>query len=426
MLVAADWVLPIAASPIREGAVLVSGRRIAEVGSYADLRARHPHEPVHEYPDCAITPGLINAHTHLSLTALHGLVEPRPFAEWLPLVARAMLGLNADDLAASAVAGSLESLSYGVTAVGDVTYGPESIASAGDVGLGGVFYWEVLGMEASDLARVLRDHEFPNDADDCGSRTACGLSAHTPYTSGPELIAAAYRAARDRGVGFMMHAGESPAEQQLLRDGTGPLADTASRLAHGFSAPRTGAIRYLDRLCALDSTVLVHCVHVLPDEFPLLPRAAGVVLCPRSNAYLRNGTPPVERIVGSGALVALGTDSAASNADLDVRAEARALRAIAPTLTASQLLRMLTVDAARVLGLDGFGALVPGAPGDLAVFPVDASTAPEVGVIEAPEVRAVLSGGLWRVLETRETSRSRTLDQRLETARRKARLTLRG
>lgn len=424
MLVAADWVLPVTGEPIREGAVRVRGKTIESVGRYEDLAKAHPRAVRHEHPGCVLAPGFVNAHTHLSLTALRGLLGPQPFPKWLSRVAKAAQALDGDDYSASTVSGAFECLENGTTAVGDVVYGPEGLAAAADAGLGGVFFWEVLGATASELPEILTEREFPVDDPACGHRARCALSAHTVYTSGPDLIRELHRVATEEaGVPFMMHAAESHAELELLGVGSGPLADVANRLAFGFHPPRLGAVRYLQRLDALARTVLVHCVYLQSGEYGLLRSAAGVVLCPRSNAFLQNGAPPVERIVRSGATVALGTDSVASNADLDVRAEARALRRLMPSLSAKLLLRMMTLEGARVLGMEGtFGQLTSGAQADLAIFDVGRTLQPEEAVITSQgPARAVMSAGVWRQLDGRPAAiRSKTMAQRATRAALKA------
>lgn len=428
MLVTADWLVPVVGEPIRDAGVFVHGGRIAEVGRAQDLVRNHPRAQRYHHEDCVITPGLVNAHIHLSLTALAGMLPPQPFPEWLAKVARATNALDADDFAASTASGALDCLRHGVTVVGDVSYGPEALAAAADAGLGGAFYWEVLGITPSSLAEELAAREFPVDEPHCGLRTRCALSAHTVYTSGPALVRELHRIARDIGVGFMMHAAESEAEIELLVTNSGPLAPLAQRLATGFVPPRVGAIRYLSRLGALDDTVLVHCVRIQSGEFEMLDRAAGVVLCPRSNRYLRNGSPPAERIIRSGATVALGTDSAASNDDLDLRAEARAVRELVPDISPKTLLRMMTSDGAKVLGLEPiFGQLAQGSQADLAVFATGPTDTPEAAVVEsvgAETVRAVMSNGNWRVLDGRAAVGTRGVSEATERAARKARTAL--
>lgn len=404
MLITADWVVPVASPPIRDGAIHVRGSQIAAVGLAEDLKLETGDTDIHEYPGCIAMPGLVNAHTHLALSCLRGHVPPQPFAEWIRWIPVAWRALDDDDIAASISYGASRCIMSGTTVVGDIAYGPESIAIAGDAGLGGAFFWELLGMDAADIEQKLYDADFPSDpAAMCSTRSRCGLSPHAPYTSGPDLIRKLHSRAVAQGSAFAIHHAESDAEVQLLRDGTGPLADLAQRLAHGFEAPGVSATMYLAELGALEGSVLIHCTKVHPADMPVIARrAAGVVLCPRSNEYLRNGAPPAWRLAGARVRLALGTDSLASNDDLDLFEEARTLGRHEPRFAAQRLVEMLTMDGAAVLGLsDQFGTLEPGKQGDVAVYRIPPGNAPYEGLLGHAgrhSIEAVLSAGTWRVL----------------------------
>ena len=413
MLLHADWVLPIASPPIREGAVVTKGHHIAEVGTREELVRANPTEPITRHDGCVMLPGLVNGHTHLALTALHEILPSAPFHEWVPLLVRAMRALTDDDLAISSVLGAHRAIASGTTLVGEIAYGPESPAIAADTGLGGTFFWEVLGIAADDLDKQLKSLEYPSDLERYESaRQRHGLTAHSPYTSGPGLLAAVHGHAIGHNTGFAIHVAESPAEVELLRDGTGPLADIATRTATGFTAPGVSPVRYLADLGVLDRALAVHCAEILPTDAPLLAsHAAGAVLCPRSNAFLHVGPAPVDSLVRSGVTLALGTDSLASNHDFDLFAEARALRQRSSLLSSERIIKMMTAEGARALGLDDtFGTLAAGKQADLALFQVDGGSDPYTALVDQggrSTVVAVMTAGLWRVLNGQATFPSR-------------------
>lgn len=404
MLVSADWVVSIAHPPIRDGAVRVVGDRIAEVGAAAALTGAYPAEEREHFAGCVITPGLVNAHTHLTLTALAGVVPPMPLVDWLPRLVEALKPWDIADHEASGVIGAEQSLLAGVTVVGDIAYGAAEVASASRAGLGGVFYWELLGLEPGAVASELARLRYPQPADAYGPRVIAGLSPHSPYTSGPGLLVAVREAAERLGVPVAVHVAESAAEVELLEHGTGPLAGTASRTAIGFEPPHTSTVRYLDALGALDGATAVHCCYLAPGDTKLLAaRARGIVTCPRSNRYLGNPPPAVRPLLEAGIAIGIGTDSTASNTDLDLLGEVRALRRAEPGLSAEALLEIATARGAKAIGVaDRFGALAEGMQADLAVFRVPASDVPARALVAAattaaPAVDSVMSGGVWRV-----------------------------
>jgi 5-methylthioadenosine/S-adenosylhomocysteine deaminase len=409
MIVTADWVLPVCDPPIRNGAVAVVAGVIADVGTLADVAARRPddHEVV-ELPGRIIAPGLVNAHTHLALSVLEGLAPPAPLAEWLGGVAPSVLGLSPEEFGASSALGASHCLRTGTTVVADIVYGASSRSAAADLGVAGAYCWELLGMGADAMDDSLARRGFPLvgehvEAED--GRTVAGLAPHAPYSAGPGLLKAAHLAARRHGAPLVIHVAESADEVEAIRDGSGPLGRTAERLAAGFSPSGATPVGYLAALGALDDAVCVHVVHVDREDAALLAgRARGAVLCPRSNAWLRNGEPPVRMLREAGVRLGLGTDSSASNDDLDLFAEARTLRALDATLTAGETLWMMTMGGAQLIGMAGsFGGLAPGAQADLVAVRADADDGPvEAFLTGAPEtVSDVMAAGLWKVRDHR-------------------------
>lgn len=404
MIVSADWVLPVSGRPIRNGAVWSRSSRIDTVGHVDDVvAAAGPRETLQRFAGCAIIPGLVNAHTHLSLTGLAGLLPARSQREWNAALFIALRAFEDDDFSACAAAGAQRCLRSGVTVVGDIALGPESLAACADAGLGGVFYWEVAGIKAEDLSGELADREFPtNPGRSSAARARWGVSPQTAHTSGPALLQAAHRVASAHLLGFALHVAESPAEMELLRFGTGSLAASAHRLAHGFASPGTGTVEYLLRLGVLDGTIAIHCTNISERDVVLLKRhARGVVLCPRSDALQGNGRAPAAALSRAGVRMAVGTESLAVAPDLDIFAEARALRQLDVTLTPARMLEIMTREGAAVLGVEeAFGTLEHGKQADLVMLDIGATTDPEAAVVNkgGPDrVVAVISGGLWRV-----------------------------
>ena len=402
LLVTAPWLVPVSQPPIRDGAVLVQGDRIAAVGTAAELIARYPGIEVERFSAGVMCPGLVNAHTHLTLTALQGVVPPQPFEQWLPKLVAALKPWEIADHEASGVVGAEQCLLAGVTVVGDIAYGAAEVAQASAAGLGGVFYWELLGLHAEQVEEHLAYLRYPDSAEAYGPRVACGISPHSPYTSGPALLQAVHRTATAAGAPSAIHVAESCAEVELMLSGTGALAGVAARTAHGFLAPHTSTTRYLADLGVLDGTTAVHLCHADQADIAVLARhVRGVVTCPRSNRYLDNPPPNVERFVKAGIAVGVGTDSSASNNDLDLMAEVRSIAHAEPAIAPHELMTMATTGGAQAIGVhDRFGALSPGLLADVAVFSVETGEDPVGALLRSAgssTVNAVMSSGQWRV-----------------------------
>jgi cytosine/adenosine deaminase-related metal-dependent hydrolase len=172
--------------------------------------------------------------------------------------------------------------------------------------------------------------------------------------------------ARSLRVPWTAHVAEDEPEREFLTRGTGPLAEFLRRMgATPFPPPGRTAARWLREEDLLDETaLLVHGVGLDEDEARgLALEDAGLCLCPRSNAALGLPPPPVEMLYHTGVFLSLGTDSLASNRDLGLWGEMRAVRRLAPTVPASAILAMATAHGAMALGFTGrAGSLHPGAP----------------------------------------------------------------
>ena len=194
--------------------------------------------------------------------------------------------------------------------------------------------------------------------------------------------------------------------------------------------PHATPVAYLARLGALDGALAVHCVQLAGGDAATLARhVRGVALCPRSNAYLGNGSPPVEALLREKVALGIGTDSSASNEGIDLFAEARALQTASRSVPASRLVRMMTLEGAAALGIDAsFGSLTAGKLADVAVVRVGGTEDPEAAVLAKGgrgTIEAVMSAGLWRVREGRPALSSKPIEAAARRVTEKARAALR-
>jgi cytosine/adenosine deaminase-related metal-dependent hydrolase len=396
-VLSADWVLPIEAPPIRDGAVSFAGGRIVAVGTAAELGSGT------RYEGAAIVPGLVNAHTHLEYAVYAGFGDGLPFDRWLATHIQRKQELTADDPLAIARFGALECLASGTTTIGDASYTGAAAAAAAELGLRATVYLEVFRSDPEHaLARFaeLRETVEPHLDD----RVHLGISPHAPYTTAPEV----YAACGELGLPVMTHLAETLDERRWLELGGGPWRAFGDRLL-----PPTGStgIRMLAERGLLGPRLAaVHCVDLEADELELLASSGtGVIHCPRSNGYLGCGIAPLRALLDAGAHVGLGTDSPNSAVDFDLFAElraavlhARARERDAAALSATDALELATLGGARALGLEHeVGSLVPGKRADLAIVALadsglhpweDSASAVVLG--GSPErVRATLVGG---------------------------------
>lgn len=381
----ASWVVPVASPPIAAGEVVIEEGRIAAVrragaatgSDFCDLG------------DAILLPGLINAHTHLDWTAQRGLVEDLPFFPWVQaLTARARL-MTDEDWLTSALVGAVEAVSGGVTTIADCSFSGAALTAAKRVGLRGAVYQEFFGVEAAQPVEEAIDYlrwrvnRLRDQAE--GSRLRVGISPHSLYTVRPELWRAGVALAAEEGLPICSHAAESQAESDLIRHGTGPIADMIRSRGVHWKPPRTTPVGFLDALGALSpATLLAHGVQISTTDVEIIRRTgAAWAHCPKSNAKLGNGIAPLDLLWSmypdDASRVGLGSDSVASNNGMDLFEEMRfaalaqrghCRRGDAPT--SERILRMATIDGARALGLEReTGSLEPGKWADLCAVRTD-------------------------------------------------------
>ena len=395
----AAWVLPVASPPIPDGAVLTHGGTIREVGPAEALVARAPGAPVRDLGGAILAPGLVDAHCHLEWSLLDGLLPPAPFAEWLGDLLAMRAHITPEDHVTAARFGALRALEAGTTTLWDSGPTGAGAAALAGAGLRGRVHLEAFGRQTGAEAQAAAD-AFAGRLvaldGDAGPRGAVGVSPHAPYTVGPELWRALLERTGGDGRSWATHLAESDAEERVIADGDGPLGDlfAAAGLTPGRWPGPDGAGPVARAAAAgvlRPGLVAAHCVRLGPDD-PVLLAAAGVAVahCPRSNVHLECGRAPVAEMRAAGVSVALGTDSPASGGDYDLRAEARACRALhagAWDPDDATLLRLITADAARAVGMDEVGALAPGRRADLvAVTPAPGDGPPESRFLDARAV----------------------------------------
>jgi cytosine/adenosine deaminase-related metal-dependent hydrolase len=394
----ARWVFPVAGPPLERGVVVVAGDRLAAVEPHGARR------PDLDLGDAAVLPGLVNAHTHLDLSGMRGLAPPSPdFTGWLRQVIRHRRARSPEQVRDDIRAGLAECVRYGTTLVGDIASEGASWETVKDAPLRAVVYREMLGLPRERAHRAWADALDWLRTHPATPTCRPGLSPHAPYSVRASLFRATANLARARGLPVAIHAGESLDEFYLLAGQEGPFVEFLSELG---VLDRGGLIAevyqgLLTTFRGVEHAAFIHANYLALCAAPELIHASFRVLCPRTRAAFRFvGGPDYELAWPGIHRVALGTDSLASNPDLDLLAEARFLHRLRPDLSGETILRTATLSGAEALGwADETGSLAPGKSADLVVLPLPAG--PDGGdphrlVLGSDRpVRRVLFRGRW-------------------------------
>ncbi|SDX70584.1 TRZ/ATZ family hydrolase [Marinobacter mobilis] len=362
----ARWVIPIepAGVVLEDHAVLVQGERIAAVlpRSEADKQVRA--REVIDLPHHAVMPGLINMHGHAAMSLFRGMADDLPLMTWLndhiwPAEGKFVSDAFTVDGTRLAIA---EMLRTGTTTFSDMYFFPEVAAEvAHDIGIRAQICFPVLDfptMWGSGPDEYLSKGQALIERWQGNSLITAGIGPHAPYTVSDEPLVRIQELAAKTGAPIQIHLHETAFEVTEALEKTGKRP--SERLADlGLLGP---------------GTQCVHMTQVDDTDIELLQRSgAHVIHCPESNLKLASGLCPVDRLLTSGVNVAIGTDGAASNNDLDLFGELKSAAMIgkvvaenAAALSAHNALAMATINGARALGRDHeLGSLVAGKFADI-------------------------------------------------------------
>ena len=369
----ARWLIPASGPVIEDGALVAAGGRIVRVGRWSELQAHvGAEDAVEHFPDAALLPGFVNAHTHLALSDMGGRLRPtKNFAAWLGRLT-ARLWARGRDAARKAVRlGVEQSLAAGTVAAADMAHDPACDVPADEARGRWTVFRELLGFGPDGIRRVEKAAaalERIRGGQDCPPRESRGrhqagrprirpgLGPHAPYTASVEVFLAARRAADARGWPLTAHLHETEDEIAFTERGEGTLHTWMLRLRILPADWRPAGVRPIRMLADAGffwgPVLVAHANYLTDDDIAVLAASgSSVAFCPRSHAFFKHRDHPWRRLLAAGVNVCLGTDSLASSPSLSVLDEARFLFAQGGA-EPQVLLEMATRRGARALGLE--------------------------------------------------------------------------
>lgn len=412
-LLNARWIIPVEPENqvLNHHALAIHDGRILDILPQDEAAARYTADLCLNLNHHVLIPGLINAHTHASMVLLRGFADDQPLMIWLqnhiwPAEAR---WLNPEFVCDGAQLAIAEMLRGGVTCFNDMYMFPEVVAevahTAGIRACIGLIALEFPTAYAGTLDEYLSKGLELHDALKTDPLIRTAFAPHAPYTVSAPALERIGRLAEERGIPIHIHVHETAAEVAEFhsRHGCRPLA----RLKQlGLLSPRLLA---------------VHMTQLEPAEIEHLAQAGThVIHCPESNLKLASGFCPTAQLDAAGVNVALGTDGAASNNDLDLFGEMRTAALLgksvagdASVLPAARVLRMATLNGAQALGLgDETGSLQLGKAADIVA--VDFSL-PETEPVYHPLSQLVYAAGRHQVSDVWVAGQRLLADRRLTT-----------
>ena len=388
MIFTADIVFPVSSEPIRNGYVECAGDgTVLGVGAFSDLG--HERAAASTRIDGFLVPGFTNAHCHIELSHMKGLFrEATGMDGFIRQINALRLTIDREGRL-SAMQKEFEGLvSQGVRAMGDISNCDESFEMKAKALKEDTLYTrtflEVFGTEPEYAVGIMNDvRMLQAEALEMGLDAA--PTPHSCYTMSPLLNRLSAAAGLESGY-ISYHSQESREEEDMLRYGTGPLAeDYRSRGTTQLPVTGTGALVYfienLRKAVPFPVEGKVLLVHNTATDQESIDAAKAAfkrpfwAVCPLSNIFIHRMLPPLGLMRSNGLDICIGTDSLSSNHLLSMVAEMLCIQENFPEIPFEEMLRWATLNGARAIGCESFcGTLEPGKkPGIVQIGNVDAA-----------------------------------------------------
>ena len=394
LLIHADWLIPVEQPGVLDHhSIAISDGRIAAIAPRDEARQQIDADTVVDLPGHALIPGLVNAHTHSPMSLFRGLADDLPLMNWLnehiwPAESRWVHEEFVADGSRLAIA---EMLRSGTTCFNDMYFFPDVTArvaaQAGIRATVGLIVIDFPSAWAGDVDAYFDKAIALHDQLRSDPLVSTAFAPHAPYSVSDAPMQRVLKLANELDLPIHMHVHETRAE---VKGGVEQFGCRPIERLHGLGMITPALLG-------------VHMTQLEGDEIDLFAQSgAQVIHCPQSNLKLASGHCPVATLLDHGINVALGTDGAASNNDLDMLAElqtaallAKGISGDACALPAETALQMATLNGARALGIAGdCGSLVVGKWADIVA--VDLSQ-PETQPVYNPLSQLVYSAGREQV-----------------------------
>ena len=384
---------------VLEDAAVAFVERIQAVGEAEELRKRYEGAQFFEYPDAVLAPAFINPHVHLEFSANKTSLVYGDFLEWLSSViaSRGALSQAANEAVITAAIKTMQR--SGVASFGAVSSFGGDLDACANCGGRVVFFNEILGTNEAALEQSLANFTARFKASQKRKSTLFtpAVSVHSPYSTHPDLAAAALKLARERDLVISTHFMESEHEKNWLEGGSGGFKEWLVKF-NPAARPLYTPSSFVAMFAGV-RTLFTHCVWA--DDFSgFNPKLHSLTHCAVSNRLLSKRTLNLRAALDVGANINIGTDGLSSNISLNFLDELRANLLIHTEFDPLELAKILllssTKNAAKALNLDS-GEIKTGKLADLALYggfaQADAVQLPLMLILHAKGCERLFVGG---------------------------------
>lgn len=348
-ILSSRWLIPMNGTHqfLENRSIAIKDGKIAAVLPTEQMLKAYDAPVVEDFKNSVLMPGFVNAHTHLAMSLMRGIADDLPLMTWLNdhIWPAECASVSAEFVRDGVEFALAELIKGGVTCVNDMYFFAKEAAEVmNKVGIRGRVGETIFNVETPwspnveacyqhnlELMEAVKDYELVD-------ATIC---AHAPYTNNEESLLKTLEFAEKYDKPIHIH-----------------LQETFDEVNQHQALYRERPVETMARLGLLsDRMIAVHMTQVSQEDIDAFKAKGGsIVHCPESNMKLSSGACPVSTLLEQGLNVALGTDGAASNNDLDMFGEMRTAAFMAKlvdenpeSLKAHEVLEMATINGARAL-----------------------------------------------------------------------------
>ncbi len=362
--ISANYIFTGSESPLKNGIITLdeSGKILNIEDTGGNLRETAKLE----FYNGIIVPGFVNAHCHLELSHLKGLIPKQSgLAKFVLELSKHRFDSPAK-IQPAAQQAEEDMLINGIVAVGDISNTPDSFEIKAKQKIHYHTFLEIFGLDPDKADDIIAKAIKLATSFKKETRLPYSIVPHAPYSVSPELYSKISKLANNKPLSI--HNQESDGEQLLFKGEKGPLYEALSSLVTDYEkwCPSvTSSLKYtLDQLESAEKTLLVHNTYTSEADLSHSEQTRQEkfwVLCPNANLYIENKLPDISLFRSKKLKIALGTDSLASNNQLSILEEMKTISHIYPEIPLKELVLWATMNGSRALNIsDRFGQLEPG------------------------------------------------------------------
>lgn len=339
---------------LRKTDILIEENKIVKI----EENIEEPNIEIIDAKEKVVMPGFVNTHTHLAMSIFRGYKDDQKLMDWLEnAIFPVEDKLRPDDIYWNSFLSCIELIKTGTTTFNDMYFRMDkTIEAVEESGLRGVIAWSITDTSIKD--KITRTREYHEKYNHENSRIKVYVSAHAPYSCSPDTIQLCVDLAKELNTGIHIHLSETLQEDKIIRKKYNKTGTEYLNDLHVFDVP----------------VVLAHGIYISDSDLEILKNIkGGISHNPISNCKLSSGICNVGKLRKNGINVGLGTDGIGSTTTLDMFEEMKTaaylqkVNTMDPTaIKAYDLLKMATIEGARVLGLeDEIGTIEVGKKADI-------------------------------------------------------------